>query len=108
MRRVNSVQLTANHQDQLFQVLLMLVQVAVILVHTVLVQLVLNGGAQQCMSTRCFVLLSNQCLNEHQLVTPASAGCTTRICTRGEAIQVCTNQSLALFSSDDTIMVGAH
>ena len=28
---------------------------------------------------------------EHQLVTPASAGCTSRICTRAEAIQVETN-----------------
>ena len=30
-------------------------------------------------------------VNEHQLVTAASVGCTTRICTRAEAIQVWTN-----------------
>ena len=28
---------------------------------------------------------------EHQLVTPASAGCTERTCTREEAVQVRTN-----------------
>ena len=96
MRRGNGLQLTANHQGQLFQVALVLVQV------------VLAGGARQCMSTRYFALINTQCMIEHQLVTPASVGCTTRICTREEAIQVWKNQSLALLLVLSQVMMSAQ
>ena len=78
-----------NHQGQVFQVVLLFrKQLQVVLA---LVQVVLAGGVRQCTSTRYSRCPYEHSVNEHQLVTAASVGCTTRICTRAEAIQVWTN-----------------
>ena len=72
----------SNHQGQVFQVVLLFRKQQ---------QVVLAGGVRLCTSTRYSRCPYEHSVNEHQLVTAASVGCTTRICTRAEAIQVWTN-----------------